>query len=402
LSPLDGLRVLDLGQYYQAPYAGLLMAMAGADVVKVEPPGGEPMRRRMDGSTSYPQALLNSNKRALEIDLKTPAGRDLLVSLSRSADVLVENFAPGVMDRLGVGPDVLRAQNPRLIYASGTGYGSTGPDRDGLALDVVVQAVSGVMSVTGEPDGPPQKAGPAVADFLSGIHLYGAIVTALYERERTGTGRRVEVAMQDAVYPSLTSNLGSLHYGGPDAPRRVGSRHGGLAVTPYNVYEAADGHVAIICSTEDHWRRLCHAMGREDLLDDPRFDTNRHRVDHMQETDDVVLEWTRAHTRDEITRAARKHAVPAGPVRDLAEVMNDPQLHERGMLEWIDHPELGRIAAPRSPLRFQDVPLAELRPSPRLGEHADEVLGDWLGLSRDDVTALESAGALKRRRAASA
>ncbi len=208
--------------------------------------------------------------------------------------------------------------------------------------------------------------------------------------------------MQDAVYPSLTSNLGSLYYGGPDAPRRVGSRHGGLAVTPYNVYEAADGWVAIICSTEEHWRRLCRAMQRDELREDQRFDSNRQRIEHMQETDDVVLEWTRKHTRDEITRASRKHAVPAGPVRDLAEVMNDPQLHERGMLEWIDHPDLGRIAALRSPLRFRDVPLAELRPSPRLGEHADEVLGEWLGLSQDEIAALESEGALRRPRAASA
>ena len=195
MSPLDGLRVLDLGQYYQGPYAGLLLAMAGADVVKIEPPGGEPLRRRMGGATSYAQALLNSNKRSLELDLKQPRGVELLGDLAARADVLIENFAPGVMDRLGVGSRELCARNPRLVYASGTGFGSTGPDRDGLALDVVVQAVAGVMSVTGASDGPPTKAGPQVADFLSGVHLYGAIVTALYERERTGQGRHVEVAM---------------------------------------------------------------------------------------------------------------------------------------------------------------------------------------------------------------
>jgi crotonobetainyl-CoA:carnitine CoA-transferase CaiB-like acyl-CoA transferase len=388
LSPLEGLRVLDLGQYYQGPYAGLLLAMAGADVVKVEPPGGEPLRRRMGGATSYAQALLNSNKRSLELDLKQPRGVELLGDLAACADVLIENFAPGVMDRLGVGAGELCARNPRLVYASGSGYGSTGPERDGLALDIVVQAVAGVMSVTGAPDGPPTKAGPQVADFLSGTHLYGAIVTALYERERTGRGRHVEVAMQDAVYPSLTSNLGSLYYGGDDAPRRVGSRHGGLAVTPYNVYEASDGHVAIICTTEEHWQRLCRAMERPDLIEDARFATNKQRVKHMLETDEVVLAWTRPRTRAEITRAARAHAVPAGPVRDLAEVMHDPQLHERGMLEWIEHPELGKIAAPRSPLRFEGVPLPELRPSPRLGEHAAEILADWLALSPDEIAAL--------------
>ncbi len=399
MSPLEGLRVLDLGQYYQGPYAGLLLAMAGADVVKIEPPGGEPLRRRMGGATSYAQALLNSNKRSLELDLKQPRGVELLGDLAARADVLIENFAPGVMDRLGVGAKPLCGRNPRLVYASGSGYGSTGPDRDGLALDIVVQAVAGVMSVTGAPDGPPTKAGPQVADFLSGVHLYGAIVTALYERERTGQGRHVEVAMQDAVYPSLTSNLGNLYYGGDAAPRRVGSRHAGLAVTPYNVYEAADGHVAIICTTDAHWQRLCRAMERPDLIEDARFATNKQRVKHMLETDEIVLEWTRPRTRAEITSAARTHAVPAGPVRDLAEVMNDPQLHERGMLEWIDHPELGRIAAPRSPLRFEGVPLPELRPSPRLGEHAVEILTDWLGLSPDEIAELTP---VVRRRAGTA
>lgn len=395
MSAFDGLRVLDLGQYYQGPYAGLLLALAGADVVKVEPPGGEPLRRRMGGATSYPQALLNSNKRSLELDLKQPRGVELLGDLAARADVLIENFAPGVTERLGIGAKQLCARNPRLVYASGSGFGSSGPDRDGLALDIVVQAVAGVMSVTGAPDGPPLKAGPQIADFLSGAHLYAAIATALYERERSGRGRHVEVAMQDAVYPSLTSNLGALFYGGEDAPRRVGSRHGGLAVTPYNVYEAADGHIAIICTTEDHWRRLCSAMERPDLVDDPRFATNKLRVANMLETDEVVLEWTRTRTRAELTRATRAHEVPAGPVRDLAEVMHDPGLHERGMLEWIEHPELGRIAAPRSPLRFDGEPLPALRPSPRLGEHGREVLGDWLGLSADEIADLARSGALR-------
>jgi crotonobetainyl-CoA:carnitine CoA-transferase CaiB-like acyl-CoA transferase len=397
LSVFGGLRVLDLGQYYQGPYAGLLLAMGGADVVKVEPPGGEPLRRRFGGGTSYPQALLNSNKRSLAIDLKQPHGVELLGRLAECTDVLIENFAPGVTERLGIAAAKLCARNPRLVYASGTGFGSTGPDRDALALDVVVQAVAGVMDVTGQPDGPPTKAGPQIADFLSGTHLYGAIVTALYERERTGAGRHVEVAMQDAVYPSLTSNLGSLHYRGPDAARRTGSRHGGVAVTPYNVYEAADGHVAIICTTEDHWQRLCRAMERPDLLEDPRFASNRVRVENLLETDEVVLEWTRPRKRDELTRALRREAVPAGPVRDLLEVMHDPGLHERGMLEWIEHPEVGRMAVPRSPMRFEGEPLPELRPSPRLGEHAEEVLVEWLGMSGEEVDALERASVLKQR-----
>ncbi|HYM71689.1 MAG TPA: CoA transferase, partial [Stellaceae bacterium] len=186
--PLAGITVLDFGQVYQGPYATLLMATAGADVIKIEPPQGEPLRRRAPPgkSTTFPIAMLNSNKRAITLNLKDERGKQLLFRMAEKGDVLLENFAPGVMDRLGVGWEVLHAINPRLIYASGTGYGLSGPDRDNLAMDLTIQAVSGLISVTGEPDRPPLKAGPAVVDFLSGIHLYAATMTALYERSVTG------------------------------------------------------------------------------------------------------------------------------------------------------------------------------------------------------------------------
>src|SRR6266480_2732823 len=198
--PLAGVTVLDFGQVYQGPYASLLMAQAGADVIKIEPPQGEPLRRRAPPgkSTTFPIAMLNSNKRAITLNLKHERGRALLFRMAEKGDVLLENFAPGVMDRLGVGWSVLNRINPRLIYASGSGYGLSGPDRDNLAMDLTIQAVSGLISTTGFPDGPPVKAGPAVVDFISGIHLYAATLAALFERERTGRGRLVEVAMQEA------------------------------------------------------------------------------------------------------------------------------------------------------------------------------------------------------------
>src|SRR6202008_3572643 len=188
--------------------------------------------------------------------------------------VLLENFAPGVMDRLGVGPDALMAENPRLIYASGTGYGLSGPERDNLAMDITIQAASGAISVTGFADGPPVKAGPAIADFLSGTHLYGAIVTALFERERTGRGRLIEVAMIEAMFPTLASSLGMVHNNPDRSLGRTGNRHAGLAVSPYNVYACQDGWFAIICNNDDHWRSLLAAMGRLDLDRDERFATN--------------------------------------------------------------------------------------------------------------------------------
>ena len=217
--PLTGITVLDLSHVYNGPYATYLMAMAGAEVIKIEPRGGEHLRSRGDtGGAALPFAMLNSNKRVVTLNLKHPRGKALLVEMVRRADVLVENFAPGVMDRLGVGAATLGSANKRLVYASSSGYGKSGPYRDYPAMDLVMQAMSGVISITGYPDQPPVKSGPALCDFFAGVHLYGAVVTALYERERTGLGRTVEVTMQDAVYASMASNLGMYYASGGKSP----------------------------------------------------------------------------------------------------------------------------------------------------------------------------------------
>jgi crotonobetainyl-CoA:carnitine CoA-transferase CaiB-like acyl-CoA transferase len=394
--PLAGLTVIDMGQVYQGPYAGLLLAKAGAMVIKVEPPRGEPLRAReaVGGGASLPLAMLNSNKRAITLNLKTPRGVELLKGLAHKADVLLENFAPGVMDRLGVGAERLMADNPRLIYASATGYGLSGPERDNLAMDITIQAASGAISVTGFPDGPPVKAGPAIADFLSGTHLYGAILTALYERERTGRGGLVEVAMIETMFPTLASNLGMIH-NHPGRPlARTGNRHGGLAVSPYNVYACKDGWFAIICISEEHWRSLAAAMGKDELADDPRFSTNAARVAHMEETDAVVETWAANLTRAEIFAATGRHRVPSAPVRDLHEVLANVHMKERGMLEEIDHPQLGPITVPGSPLRFHGVAPTPASPSRPIGADNVEVYGELLGLRADEVAALGADGVI--------
>jgi crotonobetainyl-CoA:carnitine CoA-transferase CaiB-like acyl-CoA transferase len=394
--PLAGVTVLDFGQVYQGPYAGLLLAKGGADVIKIEPPRGEPLRVReaVGGGASLPLAMLNSNKRAITLNLKHPKGVALLKAMARKADVLLENFAPGVMDRLGVGAGELMAENPRLIYASATGYGLSGPERDNLAMDITIQAASGAISVTGFPDGPPVKAGPAIADFLSGTHLYGAIVTALFERERTGRGRLVEVAMIEAMFPTLASNLGMIH-NNPDRPLgRTGNRHGGLAVSPYNVYACQDGWFAIICNNDDHWRSLLRAMSREDLESDPRFATNAARVRHMAETDAVVEAWAASRTRAEIFAATGEHKVPSAPVRDLHEVLASEHMQGRGMLEVIEHPSLGRITVPGSPLRYHGTPQTPATPSHSIAADNAEVYGALLGLTADEVGALNAEGAI--------
>ena len=264
--PLEGVVVLDLGQVYQGPYAGFLLAMAGARVIKVEPPGGETLRAR---GASLPFAMLNSSKETVTLDLKHRDGVATFGRLAAVADVVLVNFAPGVPERLGIGYADLRAVNPRLIFAHGCGFGLDGDGTSAPAMDITVQAHAGVMSVNGFPDHPPVKAGVAFVDFLGGAHLYGAITAALYERERTGVGRLVEVAMIDVAYMTLASHLASWHQLGE--VRRTGNKHAALGMAPYDVYPCADGHVALIAVTDRHWRSVLEVIGRPDLLHDERY-----------------------------------------------------------------------------------------------------------------------------------
>ena len=391
--PLDGVTVVDLSHIYNGPYATMLMALAGATVIKVEPRDGEHLRHRADmGGASLPFATLNTNKLSVTLDLKSEAGRELLLDMVRKADVLVENFAPGVTERLRIGPDDLQAVNPRLVYASSTGYGRSGPYRDYPAMDLTVQAMCGVMSITGHPDRPPVKAGPAMADFFAGIHLYGGIVTALYEREHTGRGRLVEVSMQEAVYASLSSNLGMYHGLGNKVPPRTGNRHGGLAEAPYNVYPTTDGFIAIICNNNRHFHALLDAMERPDLKTDPRYVDLKSRVANMEAIDELVGSWTAGHPRQHLVDLFLRHRVPHAPVRDMDEVVHDPHMHARGTLQEIDHPEYGPMTVQHSPIRYAGAPLMPLRPSSRLGEDRREVLVNWLGLTDSEADRLAEAG----------
>lgn len=391
--PLHGVTVIDLTQIYNGPYATFLMAAAGARVVKIEPPEGEHLRKRHPSQgVTEPFAVLNARKESLALDLKQPAARELLLKLVAKADVLVENYAPGVMRRLGLGEDVLRAANPTLVIASGSGYGSTGPYRDYPAMDVTVQAMTGVIGVTGFDDGPPVKAGPAVSDFFGGIHLYGAIVTALYRRATTGVGSTVEVSMMSAVFPSLLSNLG-LYRPDQAGRKRTGNRHGGLTMAPYNVYPASDGSVAILAVSEAHWAAIAEVLALPHLRTDPRFATKADRIRHMDALDATIGEVTVTHTKEALVKQLVAARVPCAPVRELAEVVHDEHLHATGMLQWVEHPVYGRILAHGSPLRFADVPLADYRPSATLGADAPQVLHDLLGLDAAAIDALDAQGA---------
>jgi formyl-CoA transferase len=371
------------------------MAMAGANVIKVEPHVGEHLRIRSKlGGAALPFAMLNGNKRSVTMDLKSKRGRELLLEMVKKADVLVENFAPGVTERLKIGPEDLQKVNPRLIYASSSGYGRSGPYRDYPAMDLTVQAMSGVMSITGFADRPPIKAGPAMCDFFAGIHLYGGIMTALYERTRTGRGRLVEVSMQESVYASLASNLGSYYGLGNKNPPRTGNRHGGLAEAPYNVYPASDGWIAIICNNNRHFDALADAMAQPELKTDPRFADLPTRVKHIEEIDALVGQWTAKFPRSELVEKFLRHRVPHAPVRELSEVINDENMLARGSLQRIKHPEFGDITVQHSPMRYGGLPLVPIKPSSALGADREFVFGEWLGLERTEMDELVKQGVL--------
>ena len=391
--PLKSLTVVDLGQIYNGSYATFLMAMAGARVIKIEPKGGEHLRRRASvGGAALPFAMLNSNKLSATLNLKTERGRELLRQMVRRADVLLENFAPGTMDRLGLGWDKLQEENPRLIYASGSGYGLSGPYRDYPAMDLTVQAMAGVMSVTGFADRPPVKAGPAICDFFGGIHLYGGVMTALVERSLTNRGRLVEVSMQEAVYASLSSNLGLFMGNEPLTPMRTGNRHGGLAEAPYNVYPTNDGYIAILCVGETHWKSLLAAMQRNDLANDERFVNLKARVANIDAVDALVGEFAGRYAKEDLFKLLMQHRVPSAPVRDLQDVIHDPHMLARRAIEWIDHPDLGKVPVPNSPIRYGGSEPLAIVPSRQLGQDNEAVYGDWLGLAKEDIDQLRVDG----------
>lgn len=392
--PLKGVKVLDLTQIYNGPYATFLMAMAGAEVIKVEPIGGEYLRKRDAKSGAFmPFAMLNACKGSVSLNLKSAKGKELFLKLVEDADVVVENYAPGVMDRLGLGWDVLKARNPRIVFASGSGYGQDGGYRDLMAMDLTVQAMSGVMSVTGYPDGPPTKSGAALCDFFGGVHLYGAIVTALYRRSQDGVGGRVEVSMLEAVYPTMASNIGMIYGARDDIPLRTGNRHGGLSLCPYNVYPTSDGYIAIICNSDKHWHGLLEAMGRADLIEDPRFTAMRDRVANMEIVDELVGAYTVQHPKEELTKLFQAHKVPNAPVRDLPEVMQDQVLRERGALLDVDHPVFGNVTVPTSALRFAETEAREYVCSPEYAVDNARIYGS-LGIGAVELAELSKEGVL--------
>jgi crotonobetainyl-CoA:carnitine CoA-transferase CaiB-like acyl-CoA transferase len=392
LKSFSDLIVLELAHIYNGPYCGLLFAHLGAEVIKVEPLTGERLRSRARGDRDpHEFVMLNSNKKSVALDLKSEEGKDVLLRLVDKADVLIENYAPGTLDRLGLGPETLLERNPRLVVASGKGYGTSGPYATMPAMDLTVQAMSGAISTTGFSDSAPVKTGPAFTDFSGGIHLFGGAMAALYDREKTGRGQVVEVSMHDTIYPMLTSAL-SMLYNYPDTvmPERTGNRHSGLGIAPYNVYRASDGWLAIICASDRHWTRLTEALGiPEAVVDDPRFADPVLRAENMDALDAIITAATSEMTRDEISGRLGIAGVPFAPVKTLREVDRDPHLIERGMIQYVEHPENGRVPVVGNPLRMSGSGESRrFTPAPKVAADQAEVLGRLLSIPLDEAESL--------------
>ncbi|MYD43690.1 MAG: CoA transferase, partial [Gammaproteobacteria bacterium] len=300
---------------------------------------------------------------------------------------------PGTMAKYGVGPSDLTSINSSLIYAAATGFGQQGPHADYRAMDVTVQAMSGVVAITGYEDEPPLKSGPALCDILGGVHLYAAITTALVQRSITGHGAILDVSMQDSVIPTLCSALGA-YYRFHDDPPRVGNHHQAKAVAPYNIYATKDGHVAIICIREGHWRKLLRAMNRLDLAEDQRFESMKNRAVNMSLTDEVVESWSTTLSTKEVFEICQANEVICAPVHSISDVLSDPHLIARGALQKLEHPELGSLMIPSTPLRFQGLEPPPVALPRAIGADNQAIYGELLGLSSEHVGELKQAGAI--------
>ncbi len=393
--PLDGLLVVDLTRVLSGPYCTMLLADMGARVIKIEQPGrGDDTRGwgpPFAGEESAYFLSINRNKESLTLDLKQPEGQRILGQLLDRADVVVENFRPGTMDRLGFGYGTVAARWPRIVYCSISGFGQTGPRRDQPGYDAVIQAEAGLMSVTGESDGPPLRLGIAIADIVSGMFAAQGVAMALLARARSGRGQLVDIGMLDATVALLTYQAANYFVTGR-APERLGNRH--PTIVPYETFEAADGEFVLAVGNDDLWRRFCKVAELSDLAGDPRFVTNRARVEHYDELRPILVDRLRARSRAEWIAALNADGIPSGAVRSVAEVINDPQIMAREMIQAVEHATLGTVRALGIPIKLSDTPGTVRTAPPTLGQHTDQILRTDLGLTDGDIARLRATAAV--------
>jgi crotonobetainyl-CoA:carnitine CoA-transferase CaiB-like acyl-CoA transferase len=393
--PLDGVTVVDLTRVLSGPYCTMMLGDLGARIIKIEQPGrGDDTRAWgppfIDGESAYFLSI-NRNKESLTLDLKHTRAREVLERLLAGADVLVENFRPGTMARLGLDHAAVGARHPRLVYCSISGFGQTGPRRAQPGYDAVVQAEGGLMSITGDAEGPPYRLGVAISDIVTGMFAAQAITSALFARERTGRGQSLDIAMLDSTVALLTYQA-SIFFATGTPPVRMGNRH--PMIVPYQTFAAADGELVVAVGNDDLWRRFCRVTGLEDVAADPRFATNQARVTHYAELQPQMAARLRARPRADWIAALMAVGVPCGAVRDVGEVLSDAQVRARGMVAALEHAALGPISVLGSPLQLSDTPAMLRSAPPVLGQHTGGILRDDLGLSEQEIETLKREGAI--------
>lgn len=383
--PLAGVKVIDFTRVYSGPYCTMMLADLGAEVIKVERKGlGDDTHffaPRKDGESGY-FAYLNRNKKSLSLDLKAPESVEIVKELAKWADIVVENFSPGVVDRLGIGYEDLKKVNPKIIYGSISGFGQTGPYRKKPAYDVVCQAMGGFMALTGEKDGKPYKLGPSIVDASAGIHMAFALMVALHYRTRTGLGQFIDIGMMDTAFSTLENFVVTKTLTGT-APTRNGNANLGSA--PFNSFKTKDGYVAIAVANNNLFDKLTRAIDRRDLFENEKFKENHFRKANEEELNAEVEKWTLQYTTSEVVKILDEASVPVGPILGVDELLEDPHLKSRDMLVDITHPMLGTVTYPGNPLKFSESSELCFEASPLLGEHNDYVLKDILNIDDSKI-----------------
>ena len=388
--PLVGIRVLDLTRVLAGPYCTMFLGDLGAEVVKVEQPGvgddtrgwGPPFA---SGESAY-FLCTNRNKKSITVDLKSSQGIGLIRKLASRADVLIENFRPGAMDRMGLGEKELRAENSNLIFASLSGFGADGPMADTAGYDLIVQAWGGLMSITGTGESGPLKVGVAIIDLVAGLMLGKSIIAALYAREKIGTGQKIDTSLLEAEVAALI-NAGSNYLVGGQIPGRWGNAH--PTIVPYQSFHTADSFLVLGAASEAIWKRLCSVLGRAELADDPRFAKNANRVENRQTLIGILSEIFLTRTTADWVNALNQAHVPCAPVQTIDQVFAAPQVLHRDMLVEVDHPTAGKIKLAGIPVKFSATPPSVRLPPPLLGEHTDVVLSSWLGMEAEEIDQLK-------------